>query len=123
MIHGAAYTAVDAAETHEDLAYAVNAVASGHVAAAAAAVGARVIAISTDYVFDGSGVSPYEVDAVRAPLTAYGRTKLAGEVAVRALLPESSWIVRTAWVWGVGRAERSSRRWRRSRRSTRPSPW
>lgn len=102
VIHGAAYTAVDAAETHENLAYAVNAVASGHVAAAAAAVGAHVIAISTDYVFDGAATTPYEVDAVPGPITAYGRTKLAGEVAVRTLLPSSSWIVRTAWVWGAG---------------------
>lgn len=104
VIHGAAYTAVDAAESHEDVARAVNADASAHVAAAAAAVGAGVIAVSTDYVFAGDATTPYEVDDPTGPLSAYGRTKLAGEAAVRSLLPDASWVVRTAWVWGAGGA-------------------
>lgn len=104
VVHTAAYTAVDAAETDETAAYASNASASGHVAAACAAVGARLIAVSTDYVFAGDRVGgpPYEPEDPPAPRSAYGRTKLAGEQAVRALLPDSSQVVRTAWVWGAG---------------------
>jgi len=106
VIHGAAYTAVDAAEEQEELAYAVNAAASAHLATACAAVGAQLIAVSTDYVFAGDRVGgpPYEPGDAPAPRSAYGRTKLAGELAVREVLPASSQVVRTAWVWGAGGA-------------------
>ena len=100
IVNAAAYTAVDAAETEEDTAYAVNAVGPAVLASAAAADGARLIHVSTDYVFAGDALSPYPADAATAPRSAYGRTKLAGELAVRELLPESAYVVRTAWVFG-----------------------
>lgn len=106
VIHGAAYTAVDAAESHEDVAYAVNATASANLATACAKMGARLVAVSTDYVFAGDRVGgpPYEPSDDPDPRSAYGRTKLAGELAVRALLPDASQVVRTAGVWGAGGA-------------------
>jgi dTDP-4-dehydrorhamnose reductase len=97
VVSAAAYTAVDRAEDEPERAAAVNAVAPGVVAAAAAEVGAPVIHVSTDYVFDGSKRSPYsEADATK-PLGVYGATKLAGEVAVAAANPRHV-ILRTAWV-------------------------
>jgi dTDP-4-dehydrorhamnose reductase len=104
VIHGAAYTAVDKAEADEERAYLVNATASAHLAAACAAVGARLVAVSTDYVFAGDATQPYEPTDEPAPRSAYGRTKLAGELAVREILPASSHVVRSAWVWGAGGA-------------------
>ncbi len=103
VINAAAYTAVDAAETDEETAYAVNATAPALLAQACAANGAQLIHVSTDYVFPGDRVGgpPYDVDDEPAPTSAYGRTKLAGELAVRELLPDASWVVRTAWVYGV----------------------
>ncbi len=101
IINAAAYTAVDAAETDEDAAYLVNATAPALLAVAAARHGARLIHVSTDYVFDGTAEQPYEVDALPAPRSAYGRTKLAGEQAVQLLAPDS-YVVRTAWVYGAG---------------------
>jgi dTDP-4-dehydrorhamnose reductase len=100
VINAAAYTAVDAAETDEQRAYAVNAQGPAWLAAATAEHGARLVHVSTDYVFDGAAAAPYETDAPAEPRTAYGRTKLAGELAVRALDP-SSYVVRTAWVYGA----------------------
>jgi dTDP-4-dehydrorhamnose reductase len=102
VIHCAAYTDVDAAEEHEALALAVNADASAHVAAACAEIGARVVAVSTDYVFDGTLTDrPYvESDAV-SPLGAYGRTKLAGEEAIASHHADHA-IARTAWLFGAG---------------------
>ncbi len=102
IVNAAAYTAVDPAEEHEDVAYQVNATGPAVLAAAAARNGARLIHVSTDYVFAGDGDRPYEVDDEPAPKGAYGRTKLAGEVAVRELHPEDSYVVRTAWVYGAG---------------------
>lgn len=94
----AAYTAVDQAEDEPELAMAVNGTAPGILAAAARANGARIIHISTDYVFDGNLERAYvESDAVN-PLGVYGRTKLAGEAAVRATNPDHL-ILRTAWVY------------------------
>ena len=100
VLNAAAYTAVDAAESDEAAAAAVNAEGPAHVARACAAAGARLVHVSTDYVFAGDATAPYEVDAPTGPRSAYGRTKLAGEHAVRALLPEASYLVRTAWVYG-----------------------
>ncbi len=103
VVNAAAYTAVDAAETDEETAYAVNAAAPALLATACAAVGASLVHVSTDYVFPGDRVDgpPYDVDDETGPRSAYGRTKLAGELAVRELLPDASWVVRTAWVYGA----------------------
>ncbi len=98
IVSAAAYTAVDNAEDDEDTARAVNAVGPGILAAEARDVGARVIHISTDYVFDGSGERAWrETDPV-SPVGAYGRSKLAGEEAVRAASLDHL-IFRTAWVY------------------------
>jgi dTDP-4-dehydrorhamnose reductase len=101
VVNCAAYTAVDAAETDEETAYAVNAAGPALLATAAAKVGAGLIHVSTDYVFPGDGTEPYDVDDATGPKGAYGRTKLAGELAVREILPHDSWIVRTAWLYGT----------------------
>jgi dTDP-4-dehydrorhamnose reductase len=101
VVNAAAYTAVDPAEEHEDVAYRVNATGPAVLAAAAARAGARLIHVSTDYVFAGDGTRPYEVDDEPDPKGAYGRTKLAGEIAVRELHPDDSYVVRTAWVYGA----------------------
>jgi dTDP-4-dehydrorhamnose reductase len=102
VVNCAAYTAVDQAETDEEAAYAVNAAAPALLATACAAVDARLIHVSTDYVFAGDATSPYEVDDPTGPRTAYGRTKLAGEQAVLSLHPSGSQVVRTAWLYGGG---------------------
>jgi len=101
VINCAAYTDVDGAESDWQAADAVNAGGAGHVAAAAAQVGAFVVHVSTDYVFDGSKREPWlESDRV-APLGVYGETKLAGERAVAAANPTHA-IARTAWLFGAG---------------------
>jgi dTDP-4-dehydrorhamnose reductase len=101
VVNAAAYTAVDDAEAHEEQAYRVNAAGPAVLAATLARRGGRLIHLSTDYVFAGDASVPYDVDAPTAPRTAYGRTKLAGEQAVRELLPDASYVVRTAWVYGA----------------------
>jgi dTDP-4-dehydrorhamnose reductase len=101
IVNAAAYTAVDRAETESELAHQVNAAAPGYLAQAAASVGARLFHISTDYVFDGQRSRPWPVDAPTAPLSVYGRSKLAGEQAVRSHLPDNHVIIRTAWVYGA----------------------
>jgi dTDP-4-dehydrorhamnose reductase len=98
VINAAAYTAVDQAEDEPDRAFRVNAAAAGEVATAAARIGAPVIHISTDYVFDGGATQPYSEDSETKPLGVYGRSKLEGEERVRAANPRST-IVRTAWVY------------------------
>ncbi len=100
-VNCAAWTAVDAAEQEEDRALQVNGRGAELVAAACAAVGSRLVHVSTDYVFGGDSRRPYAEDDVPAPRTAYGRTKLAGERAVRRLLPHSGYVVRTAWLYGA----------------------
>jgi dTDP-4-dehydrorhamnose reductase len=105
VVNCAAYTAVDAAETDEAAAHAVNAVGPGYIARACARVGARLIQISTDYVFSGvfpHASRPYEIDDPTGPRSVYGRTKLEGELAVHAELPTAV-VVRTAWLYtGAG---------------------
>ncbi|GAA1013600.1 NAD(P)-dependent oxidoreductase [Acrocarpospora pleiomorpha] len=95
VINCAAWTAVDDAETHEPAALAVN----GHaVRSLAAACGPRLLHVSTDYVFAGTGSEPYREDEATDPVNAYGRTKLAGE---RAVLAHGGTVVRTAWLYGA----------------------
>ena len=101
VVNATAYTAVDAAETDEETAFAVNAAGPALLATACAKVGARLIHVSTDYVFPGDADRPYDVDDETGPKSAYGRTKLAGEQAVREILPDASHVVRTAWVYGA----------------------
>jgi dTDP-4-dehydrorhamnose reductase len=98
VINAAAYTAVDQAEDEPDRAHRINAEAAGEIAAAAGRVGARLVQISTDYVFDGRATGTYAEDATPNPLGVYGRTKLAGEEAVRTAISDHL-IVRTAWVY------------------------
>jgi len=99
VINAAAYTAVDAAEEHEDDAHAINATGAANLARAAADAGARFVQVSTDYVFRGDATTPYTEDAPLDPLGAYGRTKAAGERLVREAHPGAH-IVRTAWLYG-----------------------
>ncbi|MGO4784840.1 dTDP-4-dehydrorhamnose reductase [Cryobacterium sp. W22_MBD10_FK3] len=101
IINAAAYTAVDAAEENEAAAYAVNALGPRNLAIGAAAVGAKLVQISTDYVFDGAGNRPYPEDTEIDPINAYGRTKAAGEQFVLTENPAGSYIVRTAWLYGA----------------------
>jgi dTDP-4-dehydrorhamnose reductase len=99
VLHTAAWTDVDGAEADEDGASRVNAHGTRVVARAAAAVGARLVAYSTDFVFDGRRDTPYVESDPVAPLSAYGRTKLAGERAALEEHPDGTWVVRTAWVF------------------------
>jgi dTDP-4-dehydrorhamnose reductase len=101
VVNCAAWTAVDDAEAAEDQALAVNAGGAANLAAACAGSGARLVQVSTDYVFAGDAGRPYTEDDVPAPRTAYGRTKLAGEQAVLGRLPGSGFVVRTAWLYGA----------------------
>ena len=97
VVNCAAWTDVDGAEQHEADAMLINATGAGHVAAAAP----YVVQVSTDYVFDGTATTPYPEAAPLSPLGAYGRTKAAGEWAVRAEHP-APLVVRTAWLYGPG---------------------
>lgn len=99
IINAAAYTAVDKAESEPDAARLINAEGPGHLAAVAREHGARLIHISTDFVFDGAASVPYRADSTTNPLSVYGRTKRDGELAVLDTLPEHSVVVRTAWVY------------------------
>lgn len=99
VIHCAAMTQVDACESDADRAYKINALGSAYVARAAARHGARVIAISTDYVFDGALDRPYHEFDPTGPRTVYGASKLAGEEAVRHHCPDHT-ILRIAWLYG-----------------------
>lgn len=100
VINAAAYTAVDRAESEEPLAHAINAGAVGAIAGALAETGGRLVHVSTDFVFDGASARAYQPGDPRNPLSAYGRTKAAGEDAAG---PDAL-IVRTAWVYTAGGA-------------------
>lgn len=100
VINCAAWTAVDAAEENEDAALRVNGLGPRLLAAECRLAGAWLVHVSTDYVFSGTADSPYAEDEAPDPRSAYGRTKLAGEDAVRELLPDSHYVVRTAWLYG-----------------------
>ena len=101
VVNCAAYTAVDDAEDDEAAAFAINALGPAHLARTAARTGAWIVQVSTDYVFPGDATSPYAEGAEPDPRTAYGRTKAAGEEAVRGELRLRSYIVRTAWLYGA----------------------
>jgi dTDP-4-dehydrorhamnose reductase len=102
VVNTAAFTDVDAAEGDPERAHAVNAVAPGLLAAAAAAEGSRVVHLSTDYVFSGKEAKgrPYDEGDPPDPINVYGRTKRDGELAVLAAAPDA-WVIRTSWVYGA----------------------
>lgn len=100
VIHCAAYTAVDAAEDAKELCRKVNAVGTRNIARVCKNIDAKMLYISTDYVFDGQGERPWEPDDAKAPLNFYGLTKFEGELAVQEFL-ERYFIVRISWVFGV----------------------
>lgn len=103
IINSAAYTAVDKAESEPELARLVNAVSPGRMAEAAAEIGARLIHISTDYVFDGEQAKPYAEEDPTAPLNVYGQTKLEGEEAIATTAADYT-ILRTSWVHSASHA-------------------
>ncbi|MFC1417185.1 dTDP-4-dehydrorhamnose reductase [Streptacidiphilus cavernicola] len=100
VVNAAAWTDVDGAEAAEAAATEVNGAGVRRLAAACADHGALLLHVSTDYVFAGDGAVPYPEDAPTAPVNAYGRSKLVGEQAVAELLPETGYLVRTAWLYG-----------------------
>ena len=101
IINCAAHTAVDKCETQKDLAYKINTIGAKNLAEAAYCVGADIVQVSTDYVFDGEALKPItEFDSTN-PQSVYGSSKLQGEILVRNLNPKS-YIVRTAWLYGHG---------------------
>ncbi|HVO58739.1 MAG TPA: dTDP-4-dehydrorhamnose reductase [Dongiaceae bacterium] len=101
IIVSAAYTDVDGCERNPELAFAVNGTGVGNVARAAQSTGSRVLLVSTDYVFDGQGTRPYEINDPIAPLSVYGKSKAAGEAALQADAPQGWVIARTSWLFGV----------------------
>ncbi len=101
VINAAAYTHVDEAEQRESEARAINAIGAANLAEAAARNSARLVQVSTDYVFRGDAVVPYSESAPRDPLSAYGRTKAEGELLALAANPNRTYIVRTAWLYGA----------------------
>src|ERR1700724_3138505 len=101
IVLAAAYTDVDGCETNRDLAFDVNCRGAVNVAQAARQQGARLLFLSTDYVFDGTKTTPYTTDDPRAPRSVYGKSKAEAEERLRELLPDCC-IVRTSWLFGVG---------------------
>ena len=101
IVLAAAYTDVDGCESNRDLAFAVNRDGAVNVAEAARQVGARLLFLSSDYVFDGKKSTPYEADDPRNPQSVYGRTKAEAEIRLLELVPDCC-IVRTSWLFGVG---------------------
>ncbi|MFS0821596.1 dTDP-4-dehydrorhamnose reductase [Bacillus sp. 1P02SD] len=100
IIHCAAFTNVDGAETDKDTAYRVNGLGTKYLAHTAKKIGAKMVFVSTNYVFEGNGTEPYEVDHPTNPIGVYGETKLAGEKFLIENLAEY-FIVRTSWVFGI----------------------
>lgn len=100
VVNCAAHTKVDACETEPERAFAINEEGAANAAALADAAGARLVHVSTDYVFPGDGTAPYGEDAPTGPLSVYGRSKLAGEA--RVLAYERALVVRTSWLFGLG---------------------
>lgn len=101
VVNAAAYTQVDLAEREPEAAFTMNRDGAAHLAEACAHVGARMVQISTDYVFDGTKGAPYLPDDTPNPLNVYGESKLAGELAVRAVLGDHALILRTSWVYSL----------------------
>jgi dTDP-4-dehydrorhamnose reductase len=101
IINAGAYTAVDKAESEPHAAERANTTGPHNLALAARAAGARLLHLSTDFVFDGLASRPYATDAATNPQSAYGRTKQAGEEAIRRAIPDNSVILRTAWVYAA----------------------
>lgn len=101
IVLAAAYTDVDGCETSRDLAFDVNCRGAANVARAAQQQGARLLFISTDYVFDGTKTAPYTTDDPRAPRSVYGQSKAEAEIQISEILPEGC-IVRTSWLFGTG---------------------
>jgi len=101
IVLSAAYTDVDGCESNAELAFAVNRDGAVNVATAAREVGARLLFLSSDYVFDGKKTTPYETGDARNPQSVYGRTKAEAELKLLALLPDCC-IVRTSWLFGTG---------------------
>ena len=100
VVHCAAYTAVDRAEDDPDTCYKVNVVGSENIAKACKSIDAKMLYVSTDYVYGGSGTEPFETTDATDPKSVYGKTKLGGEEAVRRNL-DKYFIVRTSWVFGI----------------------
>jgi dTDP-4-dehydrorhamnose reductase len=100
VVNCAAWTAVDDAEVNESAAMAINGTGPANIARVCAELGSKLVHISTDYVFSGDAKNPYSETEMTKPKSAYGRTKLAGELAVRENLPNDHYIVRTAWLYG-----------------------
>jgi dTDP-4-dehydrorhamnose reductase len=101
VVLAAAYTDVDGCEGNPDLAFAVNRDGAVNVAVAAKKVGARLVFLSSDYVFDGKKTTPYEIEDARNPQSVYGRTKAEAEIKLLDLLPDCC-IARTSWLFGIG---------------------
>lgn len=108
VVNAAAMTDVDGCERDPEAAHLANAVGPERLARACASAGVRLVHVSTDFVFDGTKREPYVADDEPNPISAYGRTKLAGENAVRGLVPDAL-VVRTSWVFGVGGKNFASR--------------
>ncbi|MCR4758018.1 MAG: dTDP-4-dehydrorhamnose reductase [Butyrivibrio sp.] len=102
IVNCAAYTAVDKQESDIDLSYKINAIGPRNLAIASTEVGAKLVHVSTDYVFEGNGTRPYVEFDKTNPVSVYGKTKLAGEEFVKQFAKES-FIIRTAWLYGDGK--------------------
>ena len=100
VVNCAAYTAVDDAESNQELAFRINAVGPKNLAIVCREINAKLIQFSTDYVFSGNSDHPYDENENPDPKSVYGRSKLAGEQEVREILPDNHYIIRTAWLYG-----------------------